>query len=134
MSRRNGVVINRATRRLGRRREPYAGPVVDPDLAALATGLRANPQFADLWDQGAGGEHVSARKTIEHPEVGDVTCDCDVLTVPGSSLRIVLYTAATGSPDADELEFLRVTRGVPAAPAVAAGSDTLWARSTAASR
>lgn len=64
----------------------------------------------------AVGPHVSARKTVEHPQVGDVTCDCDVLTVPGSSLRIVPYTVATGFPDAEKLEFLRVTRGVPAAP------------------
>jgi transcriptional regulator with XRE-family HTH domain len=87
----------------------------DAGLAALVTELRGtNAAFARLWDQGAVGRHVSARKTVEHPEVGDVTCDCDVLTVPGSSLRIVVYTVETGSPDAEKLEFLRVTRGVPA--------------------
>ena len=90
----------------------------DPGLAALVGELRASSaHFARLWDQGAVGVHVSARKTVEHPQVGDVTCDCDVLTVPGSSLRIVLYTVAAGSPDAEKLEFLRVTRGVPTAPA-----------------
>jgi MmyB-like transcription regulator ligand binding domain len=62
------------------------------------------------------GRHVSARKTVEYPLFGDVTCDCDVLTVPGSSLRVVVYTVATGSADAEKLEFLRVTRGVPATP------------------
>lgn len=49
---------------------------------------------------------------MEHPQVGDITCDCDVLTVLGSSLRIVAYTVATGSPDAEKLDFLRVTQGV----------------------
>ena len=88
----------------------------DAGLAALVGELRTTSAcFARLWDQGAVGRHVSARKTVEHPGVGDVTCDCDVLTAPGSSLRIVLYTVVTGSPDAEKLEFLRVTRGVTAA-------------------
>jgi transcriptional regulator with XRE-family HTH domain len=87
----------------------------DAGLAALVADLRASSeQFARLWERGAVGQHVSARKTVEHPQVGDVTCDCDVLTVPGSSLRIVVYTVATGSPDAEKLAFLRVARGLPA--------------------
>ena len=87
----------------------------DVGLPALVAELRAtSASFSTLWDQGTVGRHTSTRKTIEHPQVGDVTCDCDVLTVPGSSLRIVLYTVATGSPDAEKLDFLRVTGGVPA--------------------
>jgi hypothetical protein len=38
-----------------------------------------------------------------------VTCDCDVLTVPGCDLRLVVYTVAAGSADAQKLEFLGVT-------------------------
>jgi hypothetical protein len=41
-----------------------------------------------------------------------VTCDCDVLTVPGSDIRLVVYTVAAGSADAEKLEFLRVTNGI----------------------
>ena len=37
-----------------------------------------------------------------------MTLDCDVLTVPGSDLRIVAYTAEPGSPDADRLALLSV--------------------------
>jgi transcriptional regulator with XRE-family HTH domain len=89
----------------------------DPDLAALVAQLRAgSPRFARLWDDGRVGRHVSARKTVEHPVVGDITCDCDVLTVPGSDLRLVVYTVEPGSADAEKLEFLRVTRGVPVGP------------------
>lgn len=40
--------------------------------------------------------------------------DCDVLTVPGCDVRLVVYTVAAGSADAEKLEFLRVTNGVPA--------------------
>lgn len=85
----------------------------DAGLTALITELRTtSDSFARLWDEGAVGRHISARKTVEHPQVGDIACDCDVLTVPGSSLRIVVYTVATGSPDAEKLDFLRVTQGV----------------------
>jgi hypothetical protein len=41
--------------------------------------------------------------------VGDVELDCDVLTVAGTDLRLVAYTAATGSPAAAALDFLRVS-------------------------
>jgi transcriptional regulator with XRE-family HTH domain len=91
----------------------------DPGLAALVAQLRAgSARFARLWDEGRVGRHVSARKTVEHPVVGDITCDCDVLTVPGSDLRLVVYTVAQGSPDAEKLEFLRVTGGVPVTPEI----------------
>lgn len=87
----------------------------DDALRALVDDLRTTSRaFAELWDQGAVGKHVSARKTIEHPQVGDVTCDCDVLTVPGSDVRLVVYSAAEGTPDYEKLEFLRVTGGRPA--------------------
>ncbi|MDX3312425.1 helix-turn-helix domain-containing protein [Streptomyces sp. NPDC054884] len=87
----------------------------DRALSDLIAELRSSSaEFARLWDEGAVGPHVSARKTIVHPQVGDVTCDCDVLTVPGSDIRLVVYTVAAGSADAEKLEFLRVTGGVGA--------------------
>ena len=48
----------------------------------------------------------SDRKSMVHPEVGRVTLDCDMLTVMGSDLRLIVYTAAPGSPDADALSLL----------------------------
>jgi transcriptional regulator with XRE-family HTH domain len=85
---------------------------LDPGLSSLVRELRAqSPEFARRWEQGCVGEHVSSLKTIEHPDVGELTCDCDVLTVPGSDVRLVVYTVAEASPDAEKLEFLRVTRG-----------------------
>ena len=55
-------------------------------------------------------EHVSDRKTIDHPEVGRVTVDCDELTVAGSDLRIIVYSAPPGSDDARALALLSITR------------------------
>nr|WP_309484633.1 hypothetical protein [Streptomyces himalayensis] len=43
--------------------------------------------------------------------MGDFLLDCDVLIAPGANLRMVTYTAATGSSDAGKLDLLRVTGG-----------------------
>ncbi len=75
----------------------------------LVAELRAgSASFAELWEAGAVGSHEAARKTILHPEVGPVTLDCDVLSVSGSDLRIVAYTAEPGSEDAEGLALLSV--------------------------
>jgi hypothetical protein len=44
-----------------------------------------------------------------HTPVGPIEIDCDVLTVPGGDLRIVVYTAVPGTEDAAKLDLLRVT-------------------------
>ncbi|MFI7299584.1 helix-turn-helix transcriptional regulator [Streptomyces sp. NPDC050121] len=87
----------------------------DRGLTNLVEELRSTTaEFARLWDEGTVGPHVSARKTVVHPQVGEVICDCDVLTVPGCDIRLVVYTVAAGSTDAEKLDFLRVTNGVRA--------------------
>ena len=81
----------------------------DPDLRRLLADLRrTSDRFREVWDAGAVGVHRSDRKTIRHREVGVLTLDCDVLTVQGSDLRIVAYTAPPGSRGADALALLRV--------------------------
>lgn len=85
----------------------------DSSLAELVDELRSeNGYFDSLWTSGAVSVHKSDRKTIQHPSVDEVTLDCDVLIAPGSDLRVVIYTAAAGSTDAEKLEFLRVAAGV----------------------
>jgi transcriptional regulator with XRE-family HTH domain len=79
----------------------------DPDLRALLRDLRrTSERFRELWQRAIVTERTSARKTIEHPHVGQLTLDCDVLTVAGTDLRLVVYTAEPGSPDASALELL----------------------------
>lgn len=85
----------------------------DPGLVALVMHLRrANPSFDALWRSGKVAHHQPDRKTIEHPDVGPITLDCDVLTVPGADLRLVVYSAPANTSDATKLDFLRVTQGV----------------------
>ncbi len=81
----------------------------DAGLRALIADLRQHsPRFADLWESGAIGQHESARKTIDHPDVGELTLDCDVLSVAGSDLRLMVYSAEPGTEAADRLALLGV--------------------------
>ena len=82
----------------------------DRHLRQLIADLHANsPRFAELWDSGAVGRHeATERKTIDHPQAGILTLDCDVLTVQGSDLRIMIYTAEPGTEDADRLALITV--------------------------
>ncbi|MFC5261292.1 helix-turn-helix transcriptional regulator [Kribbella qitaiheensis] len=81
----------------------------DPDLRALIDELRGGSElFARLWEEPVIAFHGSERKTVNHPELGAIALDCDVLTVPGSDLRIVVYTAAPGSDAAEKLRLLSV--------------------------
>jgi transcriptional regulator with XRE-family HTH domain len=79
----------------------------DEPLRALVEDLRvASPRFAQLWEQRPVRPRTASRKTIAHPEVGELTLDCDVLAVRESDLRLVVYTAAPGSADANALALL----------------------------
>ena len=78
----------------------------DQRLRALITDLRANSaRFAELWDSGVVGRQRAARKIVDHPQVGPLTLDCDVLTVAGSDMLIIIYTAEPGTEDAQRLEL-----------------------------
>lgn len=77
-------------------------------VQTLSTG---NERFAELWTSGAVGAHRESRKIIDHPEVGPLTVDCDVLTDGDSDLRIVILTAAHGTEDETRLQ-LAVLAGV----------------------
>jgi transcriptional regulator with XRE-family HTH domain len=81
----------------------------DAGLRRLVADLRAaSPAFARLWESREVGTHERDRKTVHHPELGPITVDCDVLTVPAVDLRVVAFTAAPGSADADKLKLLAV--------------------------
>jgi transcriptional regulator with XRE-family HTH domain len=89
----------------------------DPRLAELIRELRAgNRRFAELWATGTVAAHREDHKTIEHPSVGPVAVDCDVLTDGDSELKIVIMTAAPGSADETTLR-LAVIAGQPLAHA-----------------
>ncbi len=81
----------------------------DARLAALIRRmLSGNPRFAELWHDGAVGRHAEERKTIRHPDIGDITVDCDVLSDSDTDLKVVIYTAVPGSEDATKLDLALV--------------------------
>jgi transcriptional regulator with XRE-family HTH domain len=81
----------------------------DQRVKRLVAELRAKSErFAELWDRGALDRHYASCKTIDHPQVGTLTLDCDVLSVAGSDLRVIVYTAEPGSEDAERLALLDV--------------------------
>ncbi|MEH0841162.1 hypothetical protein V6U81_02055 [Micromonospora sp. CPCC 205711] len=63
-------------------------------------------RFAELWESDVVGRHEAARKTIDHAQLGALTLDCDVLSVAGSDLRIMVYSAEPGTADAERLALL----------------------------
>ena len=81
----------------------------DGEVARLIEYLRTNsPEFAARWENDGAVRHESERKLVDHPEVGRLELLCDVLEIPGSDAKIVLYTAEPQSDDAGRLELLRV--------------------------
>lgn len=79
----------------------------DPYLRSVVDELHAkSARFRELWETRPVAARHALRKTFNHPEIGWLTLDCDQVTVHGSDLRIVIYTATPGSPDADALALL----------------------------
>jgi transcriptional regulator with XRE-family HTH domain len=81
----------------------------DPLVAGLVDELRrGSPAFARLWERHDVQSAPMLTKTFRHPVVGDITVDCDSLTLTDRDQRLVLYTAPPGSRDADALALLNV--------------------------
>ncbi|WP_410656810.1 helix-turn-helix transcriptional regulator [Amycolatopsis sp. lyj-112] len=82
----------------------------DPDLIRLIADLRTgSARFDSLWQAGRSGRLRAGSPTLDHPELGRLTLDCDVLLVPEADQTVLVYSAAAGSPEASALELLRVT-------------------------
>ena len=81
----------------------------DPAVQGLIRDLKAgSEQFAALWVAHDVAPVPALTKTFDHPVVGPVTVDCSTLEVADRDQRVVMYTAAPGTPDAQALELLAV--------------------------
>jgi transcriptional regulator with XRE-family HTH domain len=81
----------------------------DAPLHAFVTDLRdRSPRFDRLWSEARAAAHTTLTKTVHNRIVGDVVLDCDVVVVPDTDVKIVLYSTASTGPDAEKLDFLRV--------------------------
>jgi transcriptional regulator with XRE-family HTH domain len=79
----------------------------DGYLTALISDLRAqSPRFEALWSGHTLRLGHAKQKHFSHPEVGELTLDCDDLIIQGTDLDLVVFTPAPGSPSAQALELL----------------------------
>jgi hypothetical protein len=77
-------------------------------IETLVTG---NQRFAELWASGAVGAHREDHKIVDHPLVGPIAVDCDVMTDGDAERKIVILTAAPDTEDETKLR-LAVVSGV----------------------
>jgi transcriptional regulator with XRE-family HTH domain len=70
--------------------------------------LRRSPEFAALWERHEVAVRANTRKRIEHPAVGLLELDCQILTAENQTERLVVFTASPGTEDAERLAMLSV--------------------------
>lgn len=81
----------------------------DPAVTGLVDELRdASADFARLWERHDVQAAPMLTKTFRHPVVGEITVDCDSLTLTDRDQHLVLYSAPPGSPGAEALALLNV--------------------------
>jgi transcriptional regulator with XRE-family HTH domain len=81
----------------------------DPASTRLVTSLQAaSAEFAELWDLHEVAVRRSNRMRIDHPAVGPIELDCQVLLSPAEDQRLSIFTPPPGSPSVDHLRLLNV--------------------------
>lgn len=81
----------------------------DRGIRTLIADLSASSSlFRELWDRHEVEVRRSTRKRLTHPVVGELELDCETLFIPDRDQRIVLYTAAPGTPSHQALQLLKV--------------------------
>jgi hypothetical protein len=68
--------------------------------------LNRSPRFRELWSRGSVGGHESSHKLVEHPDVGDIALNSDVLTTQDTNLRLTVYTPRPDTDARGKLDFL----------------------------
>lgn len=68
----------------------------------------SSAEFNEIWGHARVGHHGGESKIIDHPIVGPIELDCDVLSVHGSDLRIIVFTAPHRSSASESLRLLSV--------------------------
>lgn len=90
-------------------REAVARYPDDPDVARLLTDLSdGSARFRRIWADAPFEVERSSTKLVDHPDVGRLRLDCDVLHLVESDQRLVVYTAEPGTPAAEAIRLLAV--------------------------
>ncbi len=80
-------------------RTAYARYPADPGIQSLVTELLGtSPQFAEMWDAHEVESRRPIIKRVDHPLAGPLEFECQVLHIPDTGQRLIVYCAAPGSP------------------------------------
>ncbi|MBI3217138.1 MAG: helix-turn-helix domain-containing protein [Mycobacterium sp.] len=70
--------------------------------------LGRSVEFAELWKEHQVGIKPRSTKRYQHPEVGLLELECQILLDPESSHALLVYTAVPGSESQEKLQLLSV--------------------------
>lgn len=97
-------------------RAAYARYPGDPGINRMVTTLLGTSRrFARLWEERTVQERRGFRKRVEHPLVGRLEFECQVLHVPETDQRVMLYCAEPGSPSEEGMRRLAAEHTPPGA-------------------
>ncbi|WP_410657626.1 helix-turn-helix transcriptional regulator [Amycolatopsis sp. lyj-112] len=81
----------------------------DPEVTGLVRELLdGSEEFARLWAAHEVCAEPALCKTFQHPVVGPVSVNCDVLGITDRDQQVVIYTADPGTPSEEALRLLSV--------------------------
>lgn len=70
--------------------------------------LEESSEFAEVWERHEVALHIGDHKVIDHPELGLIELDCQVLFTEGQGQALLVFTATPGSADYEKLQLLSV--------------------------
>jgi transcriptional regulator with XRE-family HTH domain len=86
----------------------------DPGIGQLVTELLGtSSRFATMWAEHKVEVRRTIRKSVRHPELGDLDLECQILHQQDSDQRLVVYTAEPGSATAAAFGRLRAAMHEP---------------------
>jgi transcriptional regulator with XRE-family HTH domain len=95
-------------------RAAYARYPSDHALRSLVTELLGtSPRFVQMWADHEVEQRLRIVKRFKHPVAGPLEFDCQVLHVPDSDQRLIIYCAQPGSPTQEAFQRLAYQTPVP---------------------
>ena len=70
--------------------------------------LQRSPDFAELWALHEVGLPHGGEKRLQHPELGIMTLQCQVLRDAEQGQGLLVFTATPGTESAEKLRLLSV--------------------------
>ncbi len=67
-----------------------------------------SPEFVAVWNQHEVAVRTDDRKTIVHPELGEIDLDCQFLFTENRAQSVLVFTASPGTEGHEKLQLLTV--------------------------